>query len=62
MLKLILNYLSQDSTWKGIIGVLTSAGVITNPALAPYIIAVGMGAIGIVNILVNQNKTSQPAK
>lgn len=42
--------LGQESTWRGIIGILTAIGVSISPELAGSIIAVGMAAIGTINI------------
>ena len=43
--------LKQESTWRGIIGIATAAGVGISPALATSIIAVGLTLIGGINIV-----------
>lgn len=50
-LQAILTRFSQESTWRGIIGLLTAAGVAINPELQTAIISAGLGAIGLINVL-----------
>lgn len=54
MFKTILEYLSQQSTWKGIIGIVTAAGVAISPELSAAIVAAGMAAIGLINVVRNE--------
>ena len=46
----LINALKQESTWRGIIAIVTAAGVSISPELATHIIAVGMALIGTINI------------
>lgn len=52
-----LNYLvekfSQESTWRGLIAVMTSFGVMLGPDQANAIIAVGLFLIGTINVAKN---------
>jgi hypothetical protein len=48
--------LSEVSTWRGIIGILTSAGVYVSPDRAAAIIAVGMALIGLINVVRSEKK------
>lgn len=50
----ILDRLSENSTWRGIILVLTAAGVQIAPDLANAIIATGLSVVGLINILRKQ--------
>lgn len=53
MIKTILDYLSQNSTWRGIIAIATAAGVSLKPELQTAIISAGLGLIGLINVLRN---------
>lgn len=57
----LLARLSEQSTWKGIIGVLTGAGVIIEPNKAAAIIAIGMAVIGAINVFRNEQKSVDAA-
>lgn len=51
-----LDRLSEQSTWKGIIGLLTAAGVFIDPDQATKIIALGVGVIALINTFRNEKK------
>ncbi len=55
-MNLILNYLSQPSTWRGIIGIATFCGVALNPEQANAIIAGALGIMGVINVFRNEKK------
>ena len=57
-LNVILNYLTQSSTYKGLFSVLAAFGVVLKPELADAIIACALGVIGLINVLVNEHKPS----
>jgi len=46
----IAHRLAEPSTYRGLIGLLTAAGVAISPDMAEKIIAVGMFLIGLINI------------
>lgn len=46
----ILEALKQESTWRGIIAIVTAAGITISPELAGHIIAIGLSLIGGINI------------
>jgi hypothetical protein len=48
-MKTILEYLKQESTWRGIIGIATAFGIKLAPEQAESIIAAGLAAIGLIN-------------
>lgn len=47
----VLIRLSENSTWRGIILVLTSAGVVIRPELANQIVSLGLALVGVINII-----------
>ena len=49
----ILEYLMHESTWKGLIAVGTAAGVSLRPEMQTAILSAGMGAIGLIQILMD---------
>jgi hypothetical protein len=52
----IISYLSQQSTWKGLIGLATAAGLVLDPEQAAAIIAAGMALVGLINVFRNEKK------
>ena len=56
MFDTIMKYLSQQSTWKGAIGLASAVGVAVSPDLATHIVAAGMAVIGIINVLRDETK------
>jgi hypothetical protein len=48
-MKTILDYLKQESTWRGIIAIATAFGIKLAPEQAESIIAGGLAAIGLIN-------------
>ena len=47
----ILDSLSQNSTWRGLILLATAAGVHLEPELQNQIVATGLGLVGLINVL-----------
>lgn len=47
----LLKQLGQNSTWRGIILLLTSLGVTMEPAMQNHIVAAGLALVGIINVL-----------
>lgn len=56
MFDTIINYLTQQSTWKGLVGLATAAGVVISPELSAQIIAAGMAIVGLINVIRNERK------
>ena len=50
-MKTILSKLSQESTWRGIVTVVSAFGIAISPELAEHIIAAALGIVGAINIL-----------
>ena len=47
----VLARLSEPSTWRGIIAIATGAGLVLSPEMQQGILAVGLSAIGLINII-----------
>jgi hypothetical protein len=47
----IVDSLSQNSTWRGLILLATAAGVHMEPELQNQIVATGLGLVGLINVL-----------
>lgn len=47
----ILDRLSENSTWRGLVLFCTGVGITVQPELAAKITAVGLGIVGVINIL-----------
>jgi hypothetical protein len=55
-MNIVINYLSQQSTWKGIIAILTFCGATLNQEQATSIISAGIALIGVINVFRNEKK------
>lgn len=53
----IFDKLSENSTWRGLIGVAAALGVAISPEMAEGIIAAGVGLIGLINIIRKEVKS-----
>lgn len=51
MIDRLLIKLTQESTWRGLIALVTAFGMTIDPTRAEAIVAAGITAIGIINIL-----------
>jgi hypothetical protein len=47
----ILARLSENSTWRGAILLITSIGITIDPSLHAPIIAAGLGLVGLINVI-----------
>jgi hypothetical protein len=56
LLNWIADRLSENSTWRGLLGVATAAGVAIKPDQGEAIIAAGMAVIGLINVFRKQAK------
>jgi hypothetical protein len=50
ILNVILERLSENSTWRGLILVATALGVKLEPELQNAILAAGLGLVGLINV------------
>lgn len=55
-MKVVLDYLKQPSTWRGLVGVVAAFGVAMSPDQVEAIIAAGVAAIGVVEVFRNEEK------
>lgn len=46
----ILNRLNENSTWRGIVLLLTALGVTLSPDQTDKIVAAGLGVVGAINV------------
>ena len=51
IVNILLERLSENSTWRGLILVATALGLKLDPELQNQILAAGLGVIGIINVL-----------
>jgi len=51
MLAYIIDRLKEASTWRGIIGLLTAAGVTISPEMIEQIVAAGLAVMGIIGMV-----------
>ena len=49
MKSILLGYLKQESTWRGIIQISTALGVAIKPDQAAALIAIGTALVGLIN-------------
>jgi len=50
MVEYIIARLKEASTWRGIIGLLTAAGISVSPEMLDRIVAAGMALMGVVGM------------
>jgi len=52
----ILDRLAENSTWRGIIMVVTAIGLKLDPAQGDAIIATGLSLVGLINVFRKESK------
>lgn len=52
--EVLLNYATQESTWTGILAILTAFGVAIYPELAQAIVTCALGIFGLIKVIVNE--------
>lgn len=52
----LFKYLRQPTTWAGLISIVTALGLSISPELAAEITSAGIGLVGIIAIVVNEDK------
>jgi len=50
MIEYVLARLKEASTWRGLIGLLTAAGISISPELLDKIVAAGMALMGVIGM------------
>lgn len=58
----ILKYLKQPSTWQGITALIAAFGVTLSPDLQAEIATVGVGIVGIIQMVRNEDKPTEDVK
>lgn len=56
MLQFILERGKEPSTWRGLVAIVTAAGVSLSPELAEAVIALGLAVIGIIGVITADKK------
>ena len=56
----ILARLGEQSTWKGIIGLITAAGIALKPEQVAAISSCGIALIALINVFRNESKPPTP--
>lgn len=51
LIDVVLERLSENSTWRGILLILTAVGVKAEPELQNAILAAGLSAVGLINVV-----------
>ena len=54
----IIDKLTQESTWRGIVALLMAVGVTLEPGRMDAIVAAGMTIIGLINVIKNPPKSA----
>ena len=50
----LLNYLTQESTYTGLLAILTAFGVTLYPELTQAIVTCALGVFGLIKVIVNE--------
>ena len=53
IVNILLERLSENSTWRGIVLIATAVGVKLEPELQESIIVAGLGLVGLINVIRN---------
>lgn len=59
ILDVVLNYLTQESTYVGLTAILTAIGITLKPELAQAIITCALGVFGLIKVIVNDRVGSR---
>lgn len=52
----VIDRLAENSTWRGIILLITATGVQVSPELAGAIVTAGLGLVGLINVVRKEHK------
>lgn len=55
----LLNYLTQESTWTGLLAIITAFGVAMKPELTQAIVTCALGVFGLIKVIVNERATKK---
>lgn len=56
MLKYVVNRLKEPSTWRGVVLILTAAGITLSPEQATAVVTVGLAIAGAIGAFVPDSK------
>lgn len=56
--EILLNYLTQSSTYKGIFTILGTLGVVVSDGLTQAIVALCVAVFGLVDVIIDERKSS----
>lgn len=59
ILEVLLNYLTQESTYVGLTAILTAIGITLKPELAQAIVTCALGVFGLIKVIVNDRVGSR---
>lgn len=59
ILDVVLNYLTQESTYVGLTAILTAIGITLKPELAQAIVTCALGVFGLIKVIVNDRVGSR---
>lgn len=59
ILNVLLNYLTQESTYVGLTAILTAIGITLKPELAQAIVTCALGVFGLIKVIVNDRVGSR---
>lgn len=62
MFAYIIDRLKEASTWRGIIGLLTAAGITFSPEMIEQIVAAGLAVMGIIGMIFRDGKAGAEVK
>jgi hypothetical protein len=51
VINVLINKLSENSTWRGLILIATAVGVKIEPQLQEAILIAGLGLVGLINVI-----------
>lgn len=52
----LLNYLTQSSTYTGLVAILTAFGLVIKPELSDAIVTCALGVFGLIQVVINERK------
>lgn len=55
----LLNYATQESTWTGLLAIITAFGVAMKPELTQAIVTCALGVFGLIKVIVNERATKE---
>lgn len=60
-MKYLLERLSEKSTWRGLLAIVTALGIKLHPEMQEAILTTGLALIGIINVGRKESNDTKPA-